>query len=73
MANFFGSNLFYLIVSVLLIVIGIYQLVTSVVYIKGVLHQGTDNGFMPIAMWTSLLIGVFLVIAGMIGIWLHAF
>ena len=68
MTNFLTSAAFLMIIAVIMMALGSYQIVNSVVYIHGILHKGTNNGFMPVAMWTSLIIGLALLIIGIAGI-----
>ena len=68
MTNFLTSAAFLMIIAVIMMALGSYQVVNSVVYIRGILHKGTNNGFMPMAMWTSLIIGLALLIIGIAGI-----
>ena len=68
MTNFLTSAAFLMIIAVIMMALGSYQVVNSVVYIHGILHKGTNNGFMPMAMWTSLIIGLALLTIGIAGI-----
>ena len=68
MTNFLTSAAFLMIIAVIMMALGSYQVVNSVVYIRGILNKGTNNGFMPMAMWTSLIIGLALLIIGIAGI-----
>ena len=68
MTNFLTSAAFLMIIAVIMMALGSYQVVNSVVYIHGILHKGTNNGFMPMAMWISLIIGLALLTIGIAGI-----
>lgn len=68
MASFLTSAAFLMIIAAIMMALGSYQVVNSVVYIHGILHKGTNNGFMPLAMWTSLVIGLSLLIVGIAAI-----
>ena len=68
MTSFLTSAAFLMVIAVIMMALGSYQVVNSVVYIRGILHKGTNNGFMPMAMWASLIIGLALLIIGIAGI-----
>lgn len=65
MSNFFNSIAFEKIIGVILVLLAIFELISSFNYTKGILQKGTNNAFSAISIVFSFFIGLILFSMGL--------
>lgn len=64
LATLLKGNVTGLLVGIVLIVLGAIELLFSLRYSKGIIKNGTNNGFAPASMAFSLFFGLILLVVG---------
>ncbi|RMC49832.1 MULTISPECIES: hypothetical protein [Lactobacillus] len=64
LATLLKGNVTGRLVGIVLIILGVVELLFSLRYSKGVIKNGTSNGFAPASMAFSLFFGLILLVVG---------
>ena len=71
MRSFFNGIVFQKIIGIVLIVLAVFEIISSYKYAKKILQNGTNNGFSLFSIIFAFIFGIILLVGGFICVFYH--